>query len=869
MEDMRIYVASLSDYNNGRLEGKWLDLSDYSDASELMEAIQEMLDELTEKYKSIDGEVREEWAVHDYEGIPSTLASEYMGEQDFQQLYDIAEVAEDRGIPVAVLVERAGDTGSDDYQALADSLMFVVDGNDESDIVHEYENQLGELGSDFWSNHIYVDDVTERVIYGEDVDRFREDILSENPDLDENEAEEEAERMADAEAEMREDLPSYLDEMGYGDEIPSWVSKDYEGAWKRSLSYDLDVIHHDGEMYVFSNNYGVGGTILSGLVGAYIGYKIGRARPQKIGFGTEVRIGNSVKDSIKNKIAKRRASKKKKYETGGGIGFKGLSAKVAKRYEGKKVSPKFQSQYGTSYSKSEAKEVGDKVAGKVYWNQQGRKMAQGGGVKSSRNEDIKECKKLVKAFCKEYGERFKLNEKEIMSKVSYNGYLGHGASVFVGLQVNSNIDNLKVGEIKPTTAFVRLSSDINPNGVSKEIGIARSYVIEFRVEGSVRKRGGRTEEKPFFYAYQYGTTIDEVMNKFEGKVLYDLFPLEFKNGLKLSMSVVFAEGGMTEHGLREGDIILGKFSEDSKDIEIADKNNKFVLVDLDKGMRSRTLGDVKNEYLPQFGENRYVGKTNSQVWNGWSESQRKHFLDDHRVLMNDTLHIQASKYRYNELPNDLLVPIERELKEHIESPSYAKGGGVNGGMQFYVAMADIRYFDSEGEYKKYTTYNHIKAESEEQAKMILLRFIENDLGKNEWEWEDEDIYIASAQRSDEEIEFRGYLSADKFGGLSKDKFSKGRFAEGGGVDEVISINIQGYPYYLKKMGDTTHFKMANSKDGIDMVIGSHIAQHKGEEYYSDVASWLKGGKSPNGKSYSSYYYAEGGGISGLDDLVRG
>jgi hypothetical protein len=96
-----------------------------------------------------------------------------------------------------------------------------------------------------------------------------------------------------------------------------------------------------------------------------------------------------------------------------------------------------------------------------------------------------------------------------------------------------------------------------------------------------------------------------------------------------------------------------------------------------------------------------------------------------------------------------------------------------------------------------------------------------------------------------------------------------QYADGGEVDEVISINIQGYPYYLKKMGDTTHFKMANSKDGIDMVIGSHIAQHKGEEYYSDVASWLKGGKSPNGKSYSSYYYAEGGGISGLDDLIRG
>jgi hypothetical protein len=220
----------------------------------------------------------------------------------------------------------------------------------------------------------------------------------------------------------------------------------------------------------------------------------------------------SVKDAPEKTTIVQRIMSKQLLAKGGGIGFKGLSAKVAKRYEGKKVAPKYQSQYGTTYSKSEAKEVGDKVAGKVYWNQQGRKMA---------------------------------------------------------------------------------------------------------------------------------------------------------------------KGGMLEHGLREGDIILGKQSEYSKDIEIADKNNKYGIVDLQKGQRWMTLGDVKSEYLPQFGENRYVGKTNSQVWNGWSENQRKHFLDDHRVLMNDTLHIRASKYRYNELPNDLLVPIERELKEHIESPSYAKGGGVN------------------------------------------------------------------------------------------------------------------------------------------------------------------------------------------------
>jgi antirestriction protein len=457
---MRVYIASLSDYNDGRLEGKWFDLSDYSDASDLMSDINDMLNELTDKYD--DGEVREEWAVHDYEDIPPTLASEYMGEADFQQLIDIREFAEENNIPVEVLVERAGDTGSDDYQALAESLMFVVDGNDESDIVYEYESQIGELGNEFWSNHIYVDDVTERVIYGEDVDNFRQEILDENPDMDEDEAERQAEERADEEAERREDLATYLEEMGYGDEIPSWVSKDYEGAWKRSLSYDFDVIHHDGEMYVFSNNYALGGTILSGMVGAYIGYKYAESKRtgkklfakgggvSKFPVAIERRINEinellpRVKDAdeiaggyfgsthytyvqltkpieIKGKYVyihsangrhdmtfeKRynvnklgdefdgrkalnydlskilkafKSVLKDKYEKGGSIGFKELSAKVAKRYEGKKPEAKYRGEYGKRYSKSEAKEVGDKVAGKIYWQQRGRKFEEGGVI---------------------------------------------------------------------------------------------------------------------------------------------------------------------------------------------------------------------------------------------------------------------------------------------------------------------------------------------------------------------------------------------------------------------------------------------------------------------------------------------------------
>ena len=300
MESPRIYVASLSDYNNGRLEGKWLDFSDYSDASELMVAIQEMLDEITEKYN--DGEVREEWAVHDYEYIPSTLATEYMGERDFQTIYDIIEASEENGIPTEVLMERVGDTGSDDYRSIAESLMFVVDGNDESDIVYEIEEQIGELGFDFWQNHIYIDDVTQRVMYGEDVDRYREDIQYDNPDMDEDEVERLAEEQADDEENRRnDDLIGYLEEMGYTD-IPTWVSKDYESAWKSALSYDYDIITYDGKMYVFSSNYGIGGVVIGGLVGAYIGYKVAENKKAKSQIrkakGKVQRLGKKIKSKF-------------------------------------------------------------------------------------------------------------------------------------------------------------------------------------------------------------------------------------------------------------------------------------------------------------------------------------------------------------------------------------------------------------------------------------------------------------------------------------------------------------------------------------------------------------------------------------------
>jgi DNA polymerase III sliding clamp (beta) subunit (PCNA family) len=104
---------------------------------------------------------------------------------------------------------------------------------------------------------------------------------------------------------------------------------------------------------------------------------------------------NDVTDMFGNKVEISEI-----YEDGGAIGFKGLANKVAKRYEGKSVAPKYQDEYGKRYSKSEAEEVGRKVAGKVYYQQQGRKFdnsyAKGGKTMEVSEYDLERIKQAVK-----------------------------------------------------------------------------------------------------------------------------------------------------------------------------------------------------------------------------------------------------------------------------------------------------------------------------------------------------------------------------------------------------------------------------------------------------------------------------------------
>jgi antirestriction protein len=64
----RIYVASLSDYNAGRLHGRWLDADQYP--SDLRADVQAMLADSREP-------VAEDWAIHDHENFGGIHLSEH------------------------------------------------------------------------------------------------------------------------------------------------------------------------------------------------------------------------------------------------------------------------------------------------------------------------------------------------------------------------------------------------------------------------------------------------------------------------------------------------------------------------------------------------------------------------------------------------------------------------------------------------------------------------------------------------------------------------------------------------------------------------------------------------------------------------
>lgn len=264
-ETPRIYVADLEAYNSGRLVGEWLDLADYNDADELMDAIQDVL-------KKSGGE---EYAIHDAEYIPRNMYSEYMGQKDFEELYEMMDLAKDNDLPLEVVQEIVSQ-----YSASAVE-EFVGKYNSTEDFAMELIDEMGGIQSfNHFEFYLNVSDMDRRLISQEMADSYVDDIKNEDggnrliqeAGLDVNEYEaygnQSKEEMIDLATSMVTD--EYYDNFYEGLRDPFYFLVEEQGMYSaedlanadfitvdyeklaNALEQDYTVIEYDGDVYVFN-----------------------------------------------------------------------------------------------------------------------------------------------------------------------------------------------------------------------------------------------------------------------------------------------------------------------------------------------------------------------------------------------------------------------------------------------------------------------------------------------------------------------------------------------------------------------------------------------------------------------------------------
>lgn len=157
----RIYVASLADYNAGRLLGRWIDAD--QDADAIHAEIAALLAESREL-------VAEEWAIHDYENFGGLHLSEYA---DIEALAQAAQLIVAHGAVFAELLshfgglsglEEAKRSMDDGYRGAFDNLADYA----QESIEDCFSDVLKDL-PDFIRYHIDYDGIARDMEYGGDI----------------------------------------------------------------------------------------------------------------------------------------------------------------------------------------------------------------------------------------------------------------------------------------------------------------------------------------------------------------------------------------------------------------------------------------------------------------------------------------------------------------------------------------------------------------------------------------------------------------------------------------------------------------------------------------------------------------------------
>ena len=262
---MRIYVASLSDYNNGDLEGTWIDLKKMSDGEDVLEAISDFLADLTKR--KADGEKREEWAIHDFEG-PRAFYQESGDEDYFDMLIAITNAAEENDIPEEVIAEYVRDYGSKkmDARDMEDLLSnFLGTADTFEDWVQEYVDDNGpEIFTTDWvwtSDALEMSD-TDKCILAREISEMERENLEEIFDDEKKIEDAISDKYDEVYEALDDDAVGYMIDNGFADSEEDLVKEALKGRgsffidWgyvARTVEGNFATYDHKGDVYVFSN----------------------------------------------------------------------------------------------------------------------------------------------------------------------------------------------------------------------------------------------------------------------------------------------------------------------------------------------------------------------------------------------------------------------------------------------------------------------------------------------------------------------------------------------------------------------------------------------------------------------------------------
>jgi len=154
MATYRVHYWELSNYNSGKLIGRWFDLDGLTE-EEHKEELQEWLEELTEE----TGELCEEWILGDVDGVPSHMHSEFGIDSEF---FDMLETIENSHLDAEVFEAAL------DLDIPLDKVEELYQGNyrDDTDFAECLCEELGVLNN-----------VPEHLQFYFDYERYGKDLM--------------------------------------------------------------------------------------------------------------------------------------------------------------------------------------------------------------------------------------------------------------------------------------------------------------------------------------------------------------------------------------------------------------------------------------------------------------------------------------------------------------------------------------------------------------------------------------------------------------------------------------------------------------------------------------------------------------------